>query len=355
MVFMAPETSELIPPPDSPVIYQHDAISESIYSMSINARRLIAMAMRYLRFEDVEGPPNSPRAYKNMPVEFTVGEFMKGMGIKRGTHSDATVLEAVRECLKATIEIRMPNGNWKGWTWFSASELIRDGVETKGEDSPVSAFDKICMKFNQELNDALKLFQFRYSAIIWENFGKLQSMYAVKLYELAMKNLYLAGKQGQKTGEWYFPSKPYSVAELRRLLSVEKAKYKETHNFRRKCIDYPCEEIRETNIGIEIEPQYVKRGKYLIGIWFKCQVTHPGERNVTPIAEDHDEAEMENALIAAYPDEYQRHYDFDMKQQELFNVPFGKELHARHYAIEKLKEAHPDFISNWRKNHGGKK
>jgi plasmid replication initiation protein len=92
------------------------------------------------------------------------------------------------------------------------------------------------MTFSPKLAEVLAELKWVYSKINLQDFGKLQSRYAIRLYEIALSFAYLKGKQGNKDGAWYFQ---WTIEELRQILSVPTDAYKETHLFKQKGIDAP--------------------------------------------------------------------------------------------------------------------
>ena len=252
-------------------ILQPNAISRAIYDMSTNARRLIGMAMALI-------PPNAekPADYR---VKFSVSEFEKALGLPKGKKSRELIIAAVRECLDSHIEIFLPNGDWKGWSWFVESCLefelnYIDRIEldhipiVKGEDCNYNCWSNIVMEFNYHLGETLKQFKRAYSEITLENLGRLQSKYAIRYYEIAQSFAGFAGKDGNPQNTWYFD---YSIMELRTIFSLTKSKYRVTAEFRRNVVDKPIEELNTAEIGLHITVEYVRRGRKLTGFRFVCR------------------------------------------------------------------------------------
>jgi plasmid replication initiation protein len=80
---------------------------------------------------------------------------------------------------------------WKKFTWFSEAQY---NEETS----------KATMTFSPKLAEVLAELKWVYSKINLQDFGKLQSRYAIRLYEIALSFAYLKGKQGNKDSVWYF-------------------------------------------------------------------------------------------------------------------------------------------------------
>jgi plasmid replication initiation protein len=64
------------------------------------------------------------------------------------------------------------------------------------------ATSKATMKFSLELAEVLAELKWVYSKISLQDFGRLQSRYAIRLYEIALSFAYLKGKQGNRDGVW---------------------------------------------------------------------------------------------------------------------------------------------------------
>jgi plasmid replication initiation protein len=270
----------------SEYILQPNVISQSIYSLGTNARRLIAMAMSLISEKE-----------QNYTVSFSVTDFMKALDLPRGGETKKYIKAAVEECLGSTIKINLPNGDWVGYTWFTESRLSNFNFEREW------GWDKITMKFNSELWDAIRQLKKAYAKLDLINLGKLQSRYAIRFYELAMSYSGFAGKDGNAPGAWWFEM---SLEDIKIRFAVDRKKYKLTSDFRKKVIDAPIEEINAAHIGLRIEPEYIRRGKRLLGARFKCRFVKEGEPlPVTPATETGKE---EEALIARYPEKFAEFY-----------------------------------------------
>jgi plasmid replication initiation protein len=254
-------------------VLQHNAISRSIYKLSPYARKLIAMAMALLSMSS-----------KDYSVTFTVSEFFEAMGLdynKQGTNSKEKLRAAVEECLKSYIKIQMPDNSWHGYTWFSENKLF-----DYKEDSP-SGWQTISMSFNPALAAILKAFKKAYAPIELSELGKLQSRYAIRYYEIAMSYSGFAGKDGNRPGEWYFDM---TIERLRLLFQVDNNKYKATKDFRVRVIDNPLKDLNTAAIGLSIEPEYIRKGRSLLGARFTCRWAKPRIRASTqpPIESESD-------------------------------------------------------------------
>jgi hypothetical protein len=196
------------------------------------------------------------------------------------------------------------------------------------------------MEFNHHLGEALKQFKKAYAKINLLDLGKIQSRYAIRFFELAMSYSGFAGQDGNNPGEWYLS---YTLAELRKLFGIDKSKYKVTKDFRVFVIENPIEEINAAGIGLEITPEYVRQGRFLVGARFRCRYT--GREEPLPAAPVSEAAREEVRIRAAYPEEYQAYLDEERKKPlpEWENNPELRESVYASRAIRRLGEAHPEF------------
>jgi len=119
-------------------VYIHPAIARGRWSMSTNAHRLVLMAMYKIQSEKDEC---------NYDVTFTSQEVAQAFGLEKGYrgHLRELLINAARECIKATIEIECPTDNgqvvWRESKWFT---------EVKVQDNTFS------MSFNPKLSPLLR-------------------------------------------------------------------------------------------------------------------------------------------------------------------------------------------------------
>jgi len=285
---------------------------------------------------------------KDLTVSFTVTSFMKSLGLEKGTKTRLLVQAAIEECAGSLIKILTPEDNYYCYTWFSKTILSHTSI---GREIAWD-WDRITMKFNKELAEALGDFKKQYAKFNLIDFGKLQSRYAIRIYELVMSYSGFAGKNGNKKNCWYIETMP--IAQLRLLFDIEPNKYKMTKDFRVRVIDDPIEEINSANIGIRIEPEYVRQGKKLLGVKFNCRWVERDEpRNVTPVTETEKEKDK---LIDNYPDEYKTFLDEELAQKNLFNISnemFVKIAEAE--AVKRLIEYDQKNKKELRKTHSKNK
>jgi plasmid replication initiation protein len=230
-------------------VLQHNAISRSINSLSATAKKLTVMSMALI-----------PSDLSSLTAAFTFPEFCKALDMPTGGETYKIFKAAVNECMQCVITIETePNEKnkktWRKFTWFSEAQYSEET-------------GKATMTFSPQLAEVMRELKWVYSKINLQDFGRLQSRYAIRLYEIALSFAYLKGKQGNKNGAWYFQ---WTIKELRQILSVPTGAYAETHLFKQKVIDAPIKEINNAGLGLAVKIERVKQGRFLVALRFDCE------------------------------------------------------------------------------------
>ena len=97
--------------------------------------------------------------------------------------------------------------------------------------------------------------------------SQLKSSYAITYYTIGQSYFGLAGKGGNKAGEWFFY---LSVDKLRKVLAVKKDEYLDNYEFFRRCVKAPVDEINKKKLDFTISVEKVKEKKTIIGYKFLC-------------------------------------------------------------------------------------
>jgi plasmid replication initiation protein len=312
-------------------VLQQNAISRSAHTLSANARKLTALAMALL-----------PSDLSSLTSSFTYTEYCKALGVEVGGNQYKLFREAVRECLKCVISLETePDSKgkkkWKEFTWFTVAEFDEATGHAK-------------MTFSSELADFLKAMKWMYSKINLPDIGKLQSRYAIRIFEIAMSYMSMKGTQGNAEQTWYFER---DIPELRTILGVPEKAYKETHLFKQYVIEKPVKEINEAEIGMEIQTSTVKQGRKLVALRFNCKKKPQTARkkgknkpdlllfpDMNPKTADlRQEKELEH-LKELYPDEFATLYEEELAKYPP-SIPEGfKQIAAEGSAFAMLKERH---------------
>ena len=302
---------EVIPSKDDEVI-QATAISRAAYIMPVMLRRVVSLAMARIRIDSVS----------DMSVTMQVGDVLRALELGDSAVRYKALRSAFKDVMKQVVEIDTDTG-WEMYQWFQSARYNRDE-------------DTIEVTFNNGLRPHLIEFLKTYDKLAISDLSKLNGKYSWRIYEMVMTYAGMAGKNGNRAGEWYHPE--LRIETLRHLFLIPDNQYKRTDVFRNKVIDLPIAEINKADLGIEITPVYKRRGKYLRGVEFHCRKVARNEpKPATPRTKtERDDAE----LIEQNRELYKRFLDEELKQQTL---PFGSDdLHtkaAEGRAIERVREA----------------
>jgi plasmid replication initiation protein len=311
-------------------VLQHNAISRSAHNFSATAKKLTAMAMALL-----------PADLSSLSAAFTFIEFCQALGYEKGGESYRIFKDAVQECMESVIQVEGPPNKrgktpWVMFHWFQLAEFNPDnGVCT--------------MTFDKKLAEFLKELKRLYAKINLSDLGRLQSRYALRIFELAISYASLQGKDGNEDKSWYIER---TLEELRKLFGIAPGEYKENREFRRKVIEAPVREINSAGIGVQIKTESIKKGRNLAGLRFDCTKVarttkkKRGKKAVPlpdfPLADPGSKAAKEEEhLKELYPDEFAELY-----REALETLPkFGAGEGLRQYAAEgstirALKERH---------------
>jgi plasmid replication initiation protein len=288
-----------------------------------------------------------PSDLSSLSVAFTFMEFCNALGYEKGGESYRIFNDAVDECMKSVIHVETtPNKKGKtGWVkhhWFQLAEFNKDtGVCT--------------MIFDQKLADFLRELKWLYSRINLNDLGRLQSRYAIRIFELAISYSSFQGKDGNPNNTWYFER---SLEELRKIFEVAPDEYKENKEFRRNVIENPVKEINNAGIGMEITTEGVKQGRNLKAIRINCKTaprkttTKKGrkKRSETEVqlelpgfssknADSRQEKELEH-LKELYPEEFAELYQAELSKARSYASDELKQIAAEASALAELKKRH---------------
>jgi plasmid replication initiation protein len=288
-----------------------------------------------------------PPDLSSLSAAFTFSEYCAALGVPKGGETFIIFKAAVKECMESVIEIEGPQ-NIKGKTpwimhhWFQRAEFCPDtGVCT--------------MTFDKDLADFLKELKRLYAKLNLADLGRLQSRYALRIYEMALSYKSLAGKEGNSGNSWYIER---TLAELRKLFGIKPDEYQETYVFRRKVIEGPVREINDAGIGVKIKTESIKKGRNIAGFRFECEtaakttgkrrggrtrrepVALPDTRLETP--ESRKQKENEH-LRELYPEEFAKLYKEALANLPIIGNGVGesfRKMAAEARALEGLRELH---------------
>ncbi|MDR2782294.1 MAG: replication initiation protein [Treponema sp.] len=291
---------------------KHLAIIRSAHNFSATAQKLTAMALSLL-----------PVDFSVREVKFSFIDFCRAVDFGHGAEQYKIFEAAVEECLGGVIKVDIPvitkqgkkKRSWQKFTWFDFADF---NIKTH-----------ICtMRFNTELANFLVEFKKIYSKISLKDIGKLQSRFAIRLFEIAKSWESEKGKNGNKKDIWYFGE---TIDDFRFIMGVDKNEYKRTDNLKQKVLDKPIEEINGAGLGIELNGKSVKRGRKVTGYRVDCKKV---TRTVTPrkckrgktalalpesagLADNWQDKELDR-LRERYPDEFAELYATELAKPTPF-------------------------------------
>lgn len=294
--FMAKQKS--VTPTEDDIVNQSNDLSRASYTMPVIQRRLIFLAMAQVRDDD------STREF-SMPV----AAVLRALGMSDDRYREIrTEVDKVFDHNKVSVDT--PKG-WKVFTWITEAEYIAEG-EDVSRHTLVLTLNRNIVPYARTLKKSFH--QFRIADI-----AKLQGRHALRIFELICSNMGLAGKGGNKPGEWFFDT---SIADFRRHLGIHETEYPRPGNLRVRVIDAPVEEINRANLGLRVTVEYGRNGKFLTSIRFLCKLENPSEPkavNPSPATESEKEAlKLRKKYAAEWDLEYQRL----LKEEDLFG--FGE-------------------------------
>jgi plasmid replication initiation protein len=196
-----------------------------------------------------------PPDLSTLTASFTFTDFCKALGYGDGGEQYKSFRDAVTECLQCVINIETEPGkkgktSWQKFTWFIYADF---NAET----------GQATMKFSPELADVLKALKWVYAKINLSDLGKLSSRYAIKLYELAICNSFLKGKQGNQTNTWYTQ---WDIPDLRMVMGVPEGAYPQTKHLIQFVISKPSQEVSAAGIGFDVSHEGIKQGRNLVAV-----------------------------------------------------------------------------------------
>jgi hypothetical protein len=314
-------------------VLQHNAISRSAHDFSATAKKVTAMAMALL-----------PSDLSTLSVAFTFPEFCGALGYVKGGASLRIFKDALVECVENIIRIEPPsrkNGppGLEVHHWFNSAKFDGDSGLCR-------------MTFDQDLADFLKELKRLYAKIDLSDLGRLQSRYAIRIYEIVLSYKSLRGKDGNRENSWYVER---TLEELRKTFGIKPEEYKENREFRRRVIEGPVKEINEAGIGVKIRAESIKKGRSITGFRFNSESapkTTARKKGASPQTElpeanpreARNRMEKENEhLKERYPDEFAGLYAGALTKLKPLGGGVGESLRlaaAEASALEALRERH---------------
>jgi hypothetical protein len=293
-------------------------IAWSAHDLSVMQARVVYLMMCQVRPEDTD----------LSCIEMKVGDILRALNMSDQGNRYNEIKAAIKGAMGKIIDLETPDG-WVMFPWFMRAWYYK-------------ARDVIRVQFADELKPFILNMKDRFHIHMIADIAKLQGRYALRLYEMAMSYEGMAGKGGNKPGEWYLD---LQFDYLRHIFGIGDNQYKAKKDLRVYVVDNPVREINEAGIGIRIDCDYDKwrRGRRLDGVRLLCRLVGRDEpRPVHPATAAERDAQ---GLREKYPDEWER-----LCYEELLQPPLpfvSVDVHrfaAEGRADERLAAAHADEI-----------
>jgi len=271
--------AKVLPQADDYVL-QHNDLSRAVYSMSVTARRLIALAMSRLRADNLS---------IHEPIVFSTREALQALGKDDGIRNYEQIRKAVQHVSlqQVWLETRIPGEEHiRVMPWFGLVEYDEK-------------MNHIRLTFNHHLEPLLKEFVSAYERIEIKSFAKLKSFYAIRLFEILMSFRGHRANGGNRPGEWFVE---YTPEELKRLFGIEPGQWVEMKNFRPRVVEKSVQEINDAGLGVWVEVSHHHRGRKVAKFRFDCSDT------ATPLPNtlvDELEDDPDDALLNANPEAWE--------------------------------------------------
>jgi len=242
------ETKEITALPD--YILQHNAISRSIYTMSPNARKAIAMAMAYrdinMALWKKEFPKEELRPEDVLEIEFNINDFFYAFDIEKSTKGVAQLDKVLKEITGLKAGVVQDNGKVEYLVWIQYS-----CIDFKNK--------KIIVKFSEDIIKYINQRPKEYHEMLLDDIAQLKSFYAMRWLEIAKSYESLAGKQGNMKDCWYIASKTgVKISRIRQMFEINENEYKRFDNLKKRVFNDPIDEINGADLGITIKAEFVQ-------------------------------------------------------------------------------------------------
>ncbi len=320
--------NEVLSKPRETVI-QSNAISRGIYTCSPLARKLIAYCILKIDYypQKVENP--NIETLHHFKSSFPISEFIKKLGISKGSNTYAQVKRAVEELTTSVIQVENTEEKYKAFTWFSSADYDKKK-------------DLIELEFNQQIGFAIIEWKEKkqYSAMKIKTIGEIQSFYALRFFEIACSWYNAKGRYGNERNSWKFT---LTVDEIKKMFKIDKDAYKERmNNFITKVIKNPIDELNRVNNDFSIEYSKIIENHKTVGFTFTCT-----ECEILKISSDDSDSEKEEKKVLNdearemeyYKMKYPEQWETAVKLAEAQNeLPFDFAAAAEARAVSILRE-----------------
>lgn len=202
-------------------------------------------------------------SWEDFTCTFTIGDFCNDLKISCGGNQRKFIEKAINTALKESIMLSsQEKTDW--FPWFVKASFEQE-----------KNYKQIKFIFNPAIL-AIALSETKYyTNLELEMLGKLNSLYAIRFYELIKSRYNMKGKYkyGNSSGEWKTDLLTFEF--IRDYLQIPEGKYSERmDNFRKYVINNPINEINKYATTFQVNVEYIKggrKGTLLVGIVLHCK------------------------------------------------------------------------------------
>jgi plasmid replication initiation protein len=256
------QVKRALPEPSDESAVSHQ-LNRAAFRLPLMQARVLQVVLSQLRPNDTTFPT----------VEMAVGDVLRALGLE-DTKFYRDQLRAQTKALRSqTMDVDTGDG-WAQFGFVDRAEWIKSR-------------DVLQVRPSQDIAEFVLDLKGLFSMISNEEFARLTSEYAIRLFQLLSSWRDKAGKDGNKPGCWWWES---DFATLRHLMKVPGDAYMGsdgTSNFKVKVIENPLKEINAADLGLVVTTEYRKRGRSIVGVRFNCKLTSKAK----PIGKVPDEIE----------------------------------------------------------------
>jgi plasmid replication initiation protein len=277
--------------PEKDVAIQGNEISRSLYTCSVLARKIIAMASAKVQLEERDLEFDDKQAkIPSWIARFSITDFLEKFGMVDSGKNYQLVKDAIRECQDARITWQQDNGGFISFNWFYISKFNPDT-------------NLVELVFSPDVGNAIYNMRLGYTALNFRLIRNFKSLYSFRYYEIAVSYMGNKGKNGNGRGQWFFE---YDVESLRRTLSIAPGTYKGRMNaFINRVVKMPIDELNRLNFEFEIAFEKILSGRRTVGFRFTCT-----ERQDSALSAEREESDAaDKALLGSERDFFESHAD----------------------------------------------
>ena len=253
---------------DKNTILQGNAISRSLYSCPVLARKVIMYASleicttsnlkkvnTVVRLPGTDVDLISPA---ELTAKFKISDFIKALNLSDSGENYEIVRKVADDILSQRIVLANTTDQYIAYNWFSSVIF----------DKNTDTFE---LTFAQQVGYAILNHTNGYTSMKLNLIGQFKSIYTLRYYEIAMSYKGNMGRFGNESKKWFFQ---YTFEELRNLFQISKDLY--THpkygnrNFFLKVVKEPIDELNHLNNDFKIEIEKILQGRKAVGAKFIC-------------------------------------------------------------------------------------